>query len=287
MRWLVRGMCGCLALIALGFLAVGQESKPPTFDEAQKKMAAGNFKEAFEDFRKIGLDPKSSAKSLPETLNHAVQCLQNLSRINELDDFREQVVAVHKENWRLLQAAAQSYLQIEHNGVIIAGKFQRGPHRGGDGKHVHASERDRVRALQLLTQAMPLALKDDNKADAAQFHAVFGQVLLNGMGHSEPWKLQVLTDITTLPDYEDGYWQWGWRGQQQSAHGAPVDEDGNPIFYSTPKSYADAKSDGERWRSMLAQTMELQPSRKNEVLLTFAAFLQSQFGVETMAHFGW
>ena len=286
MRWLVRGMCGCLALIALGFLAVGQESKPPTFDEAQKKMAAGNFKEAFEDFRKIGLDPKSSAKSLPETLNHAVQCLQNLGRINELDEFREKVVEVHKDNWSLLQAAAQSYLQIEHNGVIIAGKFQRGPHRGGDGRHVHASERDRVRALQLLTQAMLLALKDENKVDAAQFHAVFAQVLQSGIGYSQPWKLQVLTDITTLPDYEDGYWQWSWRGQQ-SAHGAPVDEAGNPIYYSVPKIYADAKSDGERWRWMLTQTVELNPARKNEMLLTFAAFLQSQFGVETMAHFGW
>lgn len=116
---------------------------------------------------------------------------------------------------------------------------------------------------------------------------VFSQVLLNSMGHSEPWKLQVLTDLATLPDYEDGYWQWWWRGQQQSAHGAPVDAEGNPIYYSTPKSYADAKSDGERWRWMLSQTVELNAARKNEVLLTHAAFLQSQFGVETMAHFGW
>ncbi|TXT34060.1 MAG: alpha-2-macroglobulin domain-containing protein, partial [Planctomycetota bacterium] len=287
MRWCVRGMCGCLALVGLGFWAVGQESKLATFGEAQKKMAAGNFKEAFEEFRKLGLDPKSPAKEMPETLNQANQCLLNLGRVNEIDDFREKTIEAHKGNWRLLQAAAQSYLNIEHNGVIIAGKFQRGPHRGGDGRHVHASERDRVRALQLLTQALPLALKDDNKTDAAEFHSVFAQVLLNGMGHSEPWKLQVLTDLATLPDYEDGYWQWWWRGQQQSAHGAPVDADGNPIYYSTPKSYADAKSDGERWRWMLSQTVELNPARKNEVLLTFATFLQSQFGVETMAHFGW
>ena len=98
MRWLVRGMCGCLAVIAVGFWAVGQESKPPTFDEAQKKMAAGNFKEAFDEFRKIGLDPKSPAKDLPETLNQAIQCLQNLGRINDLDEFREKVVEVHKDN---------------------------------------------------------------------------------------------------------------------------------------------------------------------------------------------
>ncbi len=287
MRWSAWMTCGCFAVMAMGFWAVGEDAKPPSYSEATKKMTAGNFKEAFEEYRKLGLDPNSSASELPETLNHAIQCLQNLGRINEVDDFREKVIETHKANWRLLQAAAQSYLTIEHNGVIIAGKFQRGPHRGGDGRHVHASERDRVRALQLLTQAMPLALKDDNQIDAAQFHSVFAQLLQFGSGHSEPWKLQVLTDLATLPDYEDGYWQWGWRGQQQSAHGAPVDADGNPVFYSVPKSYAEAKSDGERWRWMLAQTIELNPARKNEVLLTFAAFLQSQFGVETMAHFGW
>lgn len=280
-------LCGCLALTIAGLWAVGEEAKPPSFSEAQKKMAAGNFKEAFEEFRKFGLDPKSPSREMPETLNQAIQCLQQLGRVNEIDEFREKVIEVQKDNWRLLRAAAQSYLSIDHNGVIIAGKFQRGPHRGGDGRHVHASERDRVRALQLLTQAMPLALKDDNKADAAEFHWVFAQVLMNGMGYSEPWKLQVLTDLVTLPDYEDGYWQWWWRGQRQSAHGAPVDADGNPIYYSTPKSYADAKSDGERWRWMLAETVELQPSRMNEALLSLAAFLNSQFGVETMAHFGW
>lgn len=280
----------CLVLTIAGLWAVGQEAKPPSFSDAQKKMAAGNFKEAFEEFRKLGLEPKSPAQQMPETLNQAIQCLQQLGRVNEIDEFREQVIEVHKDNWRLLQAVANSYLQVDHNGVIIAGKFQRGPHRGGDGKHVHAAERDRVRALQLLTQAMPLALKDDNKIDAAQFYFEFAQTLLNGMGHSEPWKLQVLTDLATLPDYDDGYWHWGWRrgwGGPQSAHGAPVDAEGSPIFYSVPKSYADAKSDGERWRWMLTQTVELNATRKHEVLLTHAVFLQSQFGVETMAHFGW
>ncbi|HLQ45779.1 MAG TPA: alpha-2-macroglobulin, partial [Planctomycetaceae bacterium] len=277
---------GSFAVVALGVWAAGADQKPPSLGDAQMKMAAGNFKDALEDFRKLSLDAKTLAREMPDSLNGGIQCLQNLGRVDEIDDFREKAIEVHKANWRLLQAAAQSYLSIEHNGVIIAGKFQRGPHRGGDGRHVHASERDRVRALQLLTQALPLALKDDNKIDAAQFHAVFAQVLESGIGYSQPWKLQVLTDLTTLPDYEDGYWQWWWRGQQ-SAHGAPVDADGNPVFYSVPKSYADAKSDGGRWRWMLSQTVELNPARKNEMLLTFAAFLQSQFGVETMAHFGW
>ena len=112
-------LCGCLTLTIAGLWAVGEEAKPPSFSEAQKKMAAGNFKEAFEEFRKLGLDSKSPSREMPETLNQANQCLQNLGRVNEIDDFREQVIEAHKDNWRLLQAAAQSYLTIEHNGVII------------------------------------------------------------------------------------------------------------------------------------------------------------------------
>ena len=50
-------------------------------------------------------------------------------------------IKVHKENWRLLWAAAQHYMNIPHQGFIVAGKFYRGKHRGG-GKVVNA---DRAR----------------------------------------------------------------------------------------------------------------------------------------------
>ena len=283
MRWSALWACGCLSVAILGVWAVGADQKPPSVSETRKTMDAGNFKEAFDSYRKLCLDPTTPARELPQALDEGIQCLQRLGRIHEIDDFREKVAEVHKADWRVLQAVAHSYLHTDHNGVIIAGKFERGPHRGGDGRQVHASERDRVRALQLLTQALPLALKDDKKADAADFHYQFANTLLNGMGHSQAWKLQVLTDLATLPDYEDGYF-W-WRGQQ--AQGAPVDADGNPIYHAVPKSYADAKSDGERWRWMLAQTMELHADRRDEVLFSFAQFLSGQFGVETMAQFDW
>ena len=279
----LRLVAGCLVLLLVGFLAIGEDQKPANFVDAAKKMQAGNFKEAFADFQKLCFDPATTSSDVVRSVANGVQCLQRLARMNEIDEFREKTADVHKSQWRVLQAVAVSYQYVEHHGVIVAGKFERGPHRGGDGRHVHAVERDRVRAMQLLTQAMPLALKDENKADAAEFHWQFANSLLHGLGYSEPWKLQVLTDLAVLPDYEDGYY-W-WRGHQPQ--GAPVDADGNPIYYSTPKIFADAKSDGERWRWMLAQTMELNAARHDEVQLAFAQFLSSQFGVETMAQFGW
>src|SRR4029079_7194002 len=132
-------------------------------------------------------------------------------------------------------------------GFIIAGKFQRGPHRGG-GKYVNASLRDRSRALQLMQAAMPLAIKDDDHGATGQFFLRFAQYLLNGAGRTEAWRLQALTDLSQLPDYEDGYYGYGG-----ATTGAPVDADGNPVLHHVPKDYAAARSDGERWRWLLSQ----------------------------------
>ena len=44
------------------------------------------------------------------------------------------MIAVHPANWRLLQAAAESYLLLnEHFGSIVAGKFHRGQQRRAAG----------------------------------------------------------------------------------------------------------------------------------------------------------
>src|SRR5262249_55972623 len=106
-------------------------------------------------------------------------------------------------------------------------------------------------------------------------------LLLSASGQYEPWRLQYLTDLTQLPDYEPGY-----RGYRGSTPGAPVDAAGNPVFYHVPKSYEAAKSDGERWRWLLAEAARLSPARQNDVDMTRADFLRSQFDVETMAYYG-
>ena len=50
------------------------------------------------------------------------------------------------------------YASSEHYGFIVAGKFYRGNHRGG-GRYVGTMERDRVRALQLMQQALALTAR--------------------------------------------------------------------------------------------------------------------------------
>ena len=87
-------------------------------------------------------------------LTQAVECLRRLNRVGEFDAFIEKVILAHKDNGLLLFAAAEDYRVVDHQGSIVAGSFVRGPHRGGTARYVNAYERDRVRALQLMVQAM-------------------------------------------------------------------------------------------------------------------------------------
>src|SRR5207248_5763187 len=62
--------------------------------------------------RKLALDPNDDPMKVGSDLELAVTCLRNLGRVDEIDDFREAVIAAHAKNWRLLKAAANSYAEI-------------------------------------------------------------------------------------------------------------------------------------------------------------------------------
>ncbi len=271
----------CLALMAFSvWLSAEEPVTQAQRDDFQKAFTSGNYKVAYEGFRKLALDANDDKMRVASDLNMAIAALQQLGRVNEIDDFREVVIGKHKGNWRLLDAAAQSYINTDHQGFIVAGKFLRGGRRGG-GHYANAMQRDRVRALQLMQAAMPLANKDDDRGAVGQFLLRFANNLLTGAGHFEAWRLQTLTELNQLPDYDEGYYGYGG-----SNAGAPVDADGKPVLHQVPKNYEAAQTDGERWRSLLGQAVEINPTLLNEAQLTFANFLRDQFGVQTMAHFG-
>ncbi|MHC4180944.1 MAG: alpha-2-macroglobulin, partial [Planctomycetota bacterium] len=277
----------CSAMLS-GIVLSGAAAAAPTDDQQALRNAAmklyrqGNYQEAYDSFRKLALDPKHVLPPAGEELSLARQCLQRLNRINEVDGLLEAVVEVHQANWRKLAAVAQTYMNVPHQGFIVAGEFRRGTKRGGQGgRMVNSFERDRIRALQLMVQALPMAKQDDNHAEVGSYLLSFAQFLLNNRGWREAWRLQYKSDLSVLPDYDPG---WGYYRQ---ASGAPVDEEGNPVYHYTPKSFEDAETDGQRWRWCLEQTMEFNPSRKNSVRRQFADFLHNQFGVQTMAYFGW
>jgi hypothetical protein len=90
---------------------------------------------------------------------------------------------------------------------------------------------------------------------------------LGNRGYYEAWRLQALTDLTKLPDYEKGYRYYG--GEDV---GAPVDVEGNPVFYDVPESWEAAKSDGERWRWALSEAGKTSEELRKTTLHSYANF---------------
>ena len=121
-------------------------ARTATREEAVKQMGSGFSRDALAIFQRLALDPKDDPEKVNADLVNALNCLQRLNREDELDVFREKVIAAHAGNWRLLATAGQSLLDSPHYGYLISGVFKRGEHRGG-GNMVDAQDRDRVRAL--------------------------------------------------------------------------------------------------------------------------------------------
>ena len=92
--------------------------------------------------------------------------------MDEIDELLQSAVRAQQDDarrWWFLWDAARNYMQIPKQGVIVAGKFYRGNHRGGDGRWANAAARDRVRARQSMAQAPPNARKDDNHRKVSDF----------------------------------------------------------------------------------------------------------------------
>jgi len=273
-----------LILLMLLFAAGAHGQKPDHAQirkKAQKAYNDGNWKDAYGLYRKLCLEVENDPKQVGSDLVHAYQSLQQLNRISELDGFREKVIIRYTGNWRLLRDAAGIFGYNAHWGYMVAGEFERGQHRGG-GRYVNAIARDRVRALQLMAQAMPLAAADASRSEVAAFYLEFARMLMQQRGANQAWRLQYLTDLKRLPDYEPGY---GY-GYSTGSKGAPVDPQGNTVFHRLPESFESAESDGQRWRWLLMMAAKTHPNFEGQVKFTLASFFHQQFGVQTMAYYG-
>lgn len=260
-------------------LAYLAEDKTPDPKALQKLYRDGNYKDAFDGFRIRLLDGSASGHAAATELKLATDCLSQLGRLDELDAFREQVIARHQQDWRLLWGAGRNYQLYAHYGFRVAGEYQRGRNRGG-GERVSSNQRDRVRALQLFVVARKLAAADPDAPDGdrAQLALELASALRGGLTAHPAWKFQLLTDLTELPDLEPLYY-----GTPASL--APVDGDGAPVMYAVPESFEAANNDGERWRSALSEAAGLSDRGRSESIWNRAQFLQEQFGVHTLGSY--
>jgi uncharacterized protein YfaS (alpha-2-macroglobulin family) len=265
-------------LILITALVVAQDPNPAVLrQQAQQRYKDGNWKDAYESYRKLCLNKAADSKKVGNDLRQALYCLQRLNRVNEVDTFREKVIDLHQNKWRVLRDAAQTYLHGQHYGYLVAGEFKRGHHRGG-GRYVNSFDRDRVRALQLMNQALVKSENEKSTSEVAQFNLQFAQMVMTNRGGGQAWRLQTLTDLSKLPDYNQPYYG-------HSTAGTPVDEKGNPVYHHLPQTFGKASSDGQRWRWLLANAVELNPQLKTSVDYQFAMFWYQQLGVQTIASY--
>jgi hypothetical protein len=270
-------MLGTSGFLGVDLLFAAEPGEVEMRKQSVSLIEDGNFKEAYDLCRQLVLDPATDSKDLADDFNRAVGCLQQLGRIAEFDRLAESAVDAHAKSWRLLAAVGRHYRSVDHYGEIIDNQFSRGQRRGG-GEVVNTMDRDRVRALQLLIQATELVEGEPHEVAGLYFQ--LADLLRYGTQGGAAWRLQTLTDLETLPDNEEGW------GQRVQTSGAPVDAEGNPVFHARPESFESAKSDGERWRWVLAEAGKVDAQRSREVRDHLANFAYEQFGVETIAQSG-
>jgi tetratricopeptide (TPR) repeat protein len=275
-RQLVWSLSAVVVLVAAS-ASLSQDNQLPDREPALQAFRDGNFKEAYEALRRLLTSPNASTEGIEEDLSTAIQSLQRLNRVDEIDALLDQIVAAHAKSWQAFAAVANQYNSIEHFGYMIGGEFHRGQHRG-QGRVVNATARDRVHALQLYRRAVELAASSPDKKDAARVLNGLAQTLAYNGDTSQYWRLQSLTDLATLPDYEEG---WGYNAS--GPNGAPVTSDGDPVFFDLPASWDAAKNDGQRWRWALAEMVAWDPARRADELIARANLLAAQFDVQTMA----
>ena len=270
----------CVVFFPLNLIA---QDIPALRKERDKLIERGLWKDALNHYKEKLL-PVSDSKT-GEDLEQANHSISSLNEWKEFDALVEQAVAQHPENAVLLISAAKAYQNAPHSGRLIAGDFERerggyyGRGRGPNavpeasaGSSVETTYRDHIRSLQLFRQALA---NSQNATRPASIWYDFASFLNSG----ESWKLQTLTPIDTLPE-------WGEPGPEGGTEGAPWAKDG-PVLYEIPASLEAAKNDGERWRFALAEHAKLGTAGATWVTQQLAQFSQSQFGVETLASYGW
>lgn len=267
-----------MALFVGSYLTAEEQTTDSQTKSATKLFRDGNYKEALEKFKNILLANDVDLSKIEQHLTLIRQCWNNLGTIDESDAYLEKLVQTHSDKWKVLSAVANSYNSLPHDGFMIAGEFNRGNRRYAQGaKYVNVFDRDRVRRLQLFKKAHELALESDIKRyEHASLLTSFSNAIYGNRSVGSAWRLQRLTDLSALPDYEDS-------NRYSSGQGTPVDEQGNPIFYNVPESFEASINDGERWRWLLNQVVVKDPVRKNAIEYEFARFLNQQFGVHTVA----
>ncbi|MCE9520292.1 MAG: hypothetical protein K8R87_12165, partial [Verrucomicrobia bacterium] len=256
---------------------------------AQKLVEQGNHAESLALYKTLLQRDDHQGQKLAIDLNSAKDCLTNLNRWEDLDALVDDAVQHHPDDWQLLKMAGQIYiLSGQHYGHVQNNTFHRGQAESS-GRWVNCFLQDRARGLGFVQRALKkmLATPDVPASERGRFFNDCATFFINGV---DATTLLTLTDLETPPDYLSGDGSenpnpYGWRGRgyyPQQSIATPVGADGLPVYHQLPESWEAAKTDGERWRWLLAQAEKVDERSAIEARLSFAQFMQSQIGEQTL-----
>ena len=245
-------------------------------NEAHALLERGDYADALALFERLLVARDTPGDLAAADLRDALRAANELGRTERLDALREAALASHLDSPRVRLAAAESLREGFGWGYVVDGQFVRGRQRGG-GQWVSSQEWDRVRALQILADGLPFATAEALGEEGAGRYRL---ALAAALQEAEPWRFQTLTDLSELPDRTNPDPPRRTAGPS----GAPVTEDGTPVFHEVPASWEAAETDGERWRWALADAARFGETIAVAATLTRADWLAGQFGVGSL---GW
>jgi uncharacterized protein YfaS (alpha-2-macroglobulin family) len=265
-----------LLLAAVSLSPAPAQTPAESLAKVKKLNEQGNYREAAD----LGKAALNKAEVSGELLEATLEALSNLNADPEQEEVVETAVKKHARSWEILSVAGAWFTDAEHYGEVVDGKFVRG--RSENWNNRKGTElKDRVRALQLLESAWKTLPADAaTEGRTALIEALTATLTQGHYDVFNAWSLLTLTDLTTLPDYDDQ------SGLDSPASGYPVDEKGNPIFFQMPASWEAAKNDGERLRWLQAERSKLGADEALKARRELVEVATGWFSVQTLAGYG-
>ncbi|MCC8108640.1 MAG: hypothetical protein LIQ30_06250 [Planctomycetes bacterium] len=266
---LVIALAVAASLLAVYGRADGADDTAPA-DQPVGRAAAremyekGFFAEAGEAFSRLAVDPEARPKDAAADLEYAVWSFLNLRDQDRATAIIDAVDTAWQSSWRVQMAVATVWNRMRS--FPWPGPNQRNP------------ERIRVENINRLIRAQVHLNNAFDPADAAEragYYRLLADVILFGRDADHAWRLTALTDLSDPLLYDDAP-----RLYMYPSRNAPVNPDGTPVYHAVPSSWADAATDGERWRWALEQMAAHGDVGGRD--LVFARFLWWQFGVQSM-----
>ena len=246
------------------------------YKKAAKLSDEGHFAEAYVAFTNVVFAPDGVSVTdgdRAQALLDAPRCLVKLKRFDEAEALLDKAILERME-FAVHVAYSQAIGELPHYGKMVKGVFSR-----VRGVHYSSVEHDRVKRLKCLEAIMPEVSKQTKLRQRWFWNEVVGALEMNGRNRGAAWKLQELTLLTEVPLFEE---KNGWSRSDFEEGFAPVDENGEPIFYEVPRTWAVAKNDGERWMFANAMRADVDEAGRRNSARSLGNFAENQFGVHKL-----